>query len=351
EIAMRMAVGVSGRFELVSLQGGLHGGTLSVESLTTVGGARRQNLSPLMIPAARNAIFGPSCYRCPINLTYPDCDIACIAAGEAMLEQVSTKEIAAIMAETIQVPGGMNVPPPEYLPRLKARAERWGALLILDEAQLAPARTGKMWAFEHYDVVPDIVTFGKGMSAGMAITGATTTPEIAERARGKAGVPWAGTYSGDPLPAAVALKQLQIVLRDGLAERAERLGLILEEKLARLQQRFDFVGDVRGLGLYRFLDIVTDRKSKTRDFEMAERIRFNAVGEGLIMLTSQNCLRIVPPLIITEAEIDDVIGRLGAAMEKAQAGEPKGVDLMGVYDASSSLAYRNESRGQGSADS
>ena len=144
EIAMRMAIGATGRFELVSLIKGLHGGTLAVEALTTVGGARRKNLSPLLIPAARNAIFPPSCYRCPINLKYPECDIACITASEAQLEHVTAKEIAAIMAETVQVPGGMNVPPPEYLPRLKRLAEKFDALLVLDEAQLAPARTGKM---------------------------------------------------------------------------------------------------------------------------------------------------------------------------------------------------------------
>jgi len=346
EIAMRMAIGATGRFELVSLIKGLHGGTLGVESLTTVGGARRQNLSPLMIPAARNAIFSPSCYRCPINLKYPECDVACITASEAQLEHVTAKEIAAIIAETVQVPGGMNVPPPEYLPRLKRLAEKYDALLVLDEAQLAPARTGKMWAFEHYDVTPDIVTYGKGMSAGMAITGATTTPEIAERARGKAGVPWAGTYSSDPLPAAVALKQLQIVLRDDLAARAERMGRLLRARLQGLQQRFEFIGDVRGLGMYQYLDIVTDRRSKTPDFDMAERIRFNAVGEGLLLLTSQHCIRIVPPLTITEDELDDVLGRLEAALGKAEAGEPKGVDLMANYDASSSLAYGKASRTQ-----
>ena len=293
EIGMRMAIGATGKFELVSLIKGLHGGTLAVESLTTVGGARRQNLGPLMIPAARNAILGPTCYRCPINLTYPECDVACIDASRAQLEHLSTKEVAAIVAETVQVPGGMNVPPPEYLPRLKSLAEQWDALLILDEAQLAPARTGRMWAFEHYDVVPDVVTFCKGMSAGMAIAGATTTPEIAEQARGKAGIPWAGSYSSDPLPAAVALKQLQIVLRDDLTSRAAHLGTVLEDRLKALYQRFEFIGDVRGLGLYQFLDIVTDRQSKTPDFEMAERIRFNAVGEGLILLTSRNCIRIV----------------------------------------------------------
>ena len=344
EIAMRMAIGATAKFELVSLIRGLHGGTLGVESLTTVGGARRASLGPLMIPAARNALYAPTCYRCPINLTYPDCGVACIDASEERLEHLSTKEVAAIMAETIQVPGGMNVPPPEYLPRLAALAKKWDALLILDEAQLAPARTGRMWAFEHYGVTPDIVTFGKGMSAGMAVTGAATTPEIAAAASGKAGVPWAGTYSGDPLPAAVALKQLQIVIRDDLTARSERLGHVLRERLEALQQRFEFIGDVRGLGLYQMLDLVVDRKSKKPDFEMAERVRFNGVEQGLILLTSRNCIRLVPPLIITEAELDDVVGRLETALAKAAAGEPKGIDLMAAYDGSSSLAHRAETR-------
>lgn len=345
EIAMRMAIGVTGKFELVSLMKGLHGGTLGVEAMTTVGGARRANMAPLMIPAARNAIHSPSCYRCPINLKYPDCDVACIDASAEQLDHLTNQQVAAIMAETIQVPGGMNVPPPEYLKKLQALAEDWGALLVLDEAQLAPGRTGRMWAFEHYDVVPDIVTFGKGMSAGMAITGATTTPEIAEQARGKAGVPWAGTYSSDPLPAAIALKQLQIVIRDDLTTRAMHLGELLEEKLGRLKQRFEFIGDVRGLGLYQMLDIVEDRQSKKADFNMAERIRFNAVGEGLILLTTRNNIRLVPPLTITEDELDDAIGRLEQAMVKAERGEPADLDLMASYDTSSSLAHRAESRG------
>lgn len=341
EIAMRMAIGATGKFELVSLIKGLHGGTLGVESLTSVGGARRTNLGPLLIPAARNAIYGPSCYRCPINLEYPSCNVACIEASEDRLEHLTTKEVAAIMAETIQVPGGMNVPPPEYLPKLKALAEKWGAYLVLDEAQLAPARTGKMWAFEHYDVIPDMVTYGKGLSAGMAVTGVVTTPEIAEQARGKAGVPWAGSYSNDPMPAAIALKQLQIVLRDNLAERAERLGHTLRARLEQLQQRFEFVGDVRGLGLYQMLDIVTDRKSKKPDFTMAERIRFNAVRENAIFLTSRNNIRIVPPLTITEDELDDAMGRLERAMEMAERGEPKELDADSLYDATSSLAHRS----------
>ena len=119
---------------------------------------------------------------------------------------------------------------------------------------------------------------------------------------------------------------------------------MLEEKLGRLKQRFEFIGDVRGLGLYQMLDIVEDRQSKKADFNMAERIRFNAVGEGLILLTSRNNIRLVPPLTITENELDDAIGRLEQALIKAERGEPLGVDLMECYDTSSSLAHRSESR-------
>jgi 4-aminobutyrate aminotransferase-like enzyme len=228
----------------------------------------------------------------------------------------------------------MIVPPTEWLPRLAEIARRWGALLILDEAQMAPARTGKMWGFEHYDVIPDIVTFGKGASAGLAICGTITTPEIAGEVRGKCGLPWAGTYTGDPFPAAVALKQLQIIIRDKLVERSAQLGEYLRDRLHKNVLPLEIIGDIRGLGLYRMLDVVTDKKSKTPDPVGAERIRYNLMMEGVATIAVKNMVRIVPPIIITESEIDDVIGRFVTAIKRAQDGYPKNVD----FHASSSLA-------------
>jgi len=162
EVAMRMALGASGKHDIISVIRGLHGGSLAVEGLTSIGGARRRNLGPLLPPANAPAIHAPLCWRCPINLTYPDCGVACLAASEDLIDRTTGGDAAAIIAETILVAGGMIVPPKEWLPGLKSLAERHGAFLVLDEAQLAPARTGKMWAFEHYDVVPDMVTFAKG---------------------------------------------------------------------------------------------------------------------------------------------------------------------------------------------
>jgi len=327
EVAMRMALAATGKYDIVSMIRGLHGGSLAVEALTTVGGNRRKNLGPLMFPAKSNALLPPFCYRCPVNNSYPGCDIACLKQSEEMLEFVTSQNIAAILQETIPVAGGMIVPPKEWLPRLAEMAKRWGALLVLDEAQLAPARTGRMWALEHYGVTPDIVTFGKGLTAGLAICGTITTPEIAEKVRGDAGLPWAGTYSSDPFVAAVALKQLEIVLRDKLAERAERLGELAIAELNALKEKYEVVGDVRGMGLYRMLDIVKDRKTRTPDPLMADRIRYNAVMEGVVTIAVKHYVRFCPPLIVTEAEIKDIVGRLGVAIQRAIDGYPRDVDF------------------------
>ncbi len=294
EIAMRMALAATGKYDIVSMIRGLHGGSLAVEALTSVGGNRRKNLGPLMFPAKSNALLPPYCYRCPVNQTYPGCDIACLKSSEEMLEFVTSQNIAAILVETIPVPGGMIVPPKEWLPRLAELAKRWGALLILDECQLAPARTGKMWAMQHYGVTPDIVTFGKGLSAGLAICGTITTPEIAERTRG---------------------------------QRAESLGNFAEGQLGGLQQKYECIGEVRGKGLYRMLDIVKDRKTKLPDPVMAERIRYNAGLEGVIAIAVKNYFRFAPPLIITEAEIRDIVGRLDVAIKRALDGFPKEIDV------------------------
>ncbi len=334
EVAMRMALGVTGKYDMVSLIRGLHGGSLAAESITSVGGGRKAGLGPLMMPAHRNAIYAPLCYRCPINLEYPSCDIACLPASEELMEHVTSRNVAAILAETIPVAGGMAVPPAGWLARLRELSDRWGALLVLDEAQLAPAKTGHMWGFQKDDVVPDIVTFAKGMTAGMGIAGTVTTREIAEQSRGKAGLPWAGTYSGDPLPAAVALKQLQIVLRDDLAGRAGVLGAVLESRLREVAQMFEMIGDVRGRGLYWMLDIVEAGVGRRPDPEMAERIRYNALREGLVLIAVKNFIRICPSLIITEAEIDETMGRLETAIGRARDGHPRDMD----YTSSGSLA-------------
>lgn len=339
EIAMRMALGVAGKFEICTVVRGLHGGSLAAEAMTTVGGARKRGLGPLTVPARSNCIIPPFYYRAPVD-DRDEWDRISLQLSEEMIEYATTQEVGGIMIEPIMVAGGMIVPSKQWLQGLRGIADRWGALLIFDEAQLAPGRTGRMWGFEHFDVMPDIVTFAKGMSAGMPICGAVTTPEIAERVAGRNGLPWSGTYPQDPLLSAVALKQLQVVLRDDLVERAARLGKAMRGDLDGLKERHECIGDVRGMGLYQMLDIVTDRDSRNPDPEMAERIRYNAMIEGVVLICVKNYIRLCPPLIITEAQLADVLGRLETAIKRAEEGFPTTANI----SASSSLATNDRDR-------
>ena len=339
EIAMRMALGYTGRFDICSVVRGLHGGSLATEAVTSVGGGRKRGLGPLSFPASTNCIIAPFYYRAPVQ-DRDEWDRISLQLTRELIEFTTSQEVAAIIMEPMMVPGGMIVPSKQWVEGIREIADEWDALLIFDEMQLAPSRTGKMWGFEHYGVQPDIVTFGKGISAGFAICGTVTSQEIVDKCKGNKGLPWAGTYSNDPLPAAVALKQLQIVIRENLTEHSARVGDILEQKLVALQDSHECIGDVRGHGLYRMLDIVVDRKSRTANPELAERIRREAMLEGIVMIAVKNFMRICPPLIVKTDEIDDIMGRLDTAITRAVSNQTEKIE----FSSSSSLAATDKIR-------
>jgi len=327
EIALRVARGVTKAFDVVAVIGGLYGGTLTVEGFNSIGGPRKRHLGPLLSPARTSTILTPDCYRCPIGLKYPSCDIECVKASEEITQRVSTGEVAAIITESILGAGGMIVPPPEWLPRLKAMAQRLGALLILDEVQVAPFKTGRTWCFEHSDTVPDVLTLGKGIGAGMAITAMATRQDLADRARAaEVGVPWAGTFAGEPLYAAVAKRSFEILLAGNYAQRAAARGELLMSRLRDLQQRHELIGDVRGKGLYVGVEIVKDSIGRERDNAMMHRIRWNALEEGLLIAGSSNVLKMFPALIIEPADIEEGVAKLERAIRRARDGHPRGVD-------------------------
>ncbi len=341
EIAMRMALGVTGGFDICSAVRGLHGGSLAAEAVTTVGGARKRGLGPLTMPARSNCIIPPFYYRAPVR-DADEWDRIALQMTDELIEFTTSQEVAGLIVESMLVPGGMIVPSQRWMRGIREIADKWNALLIFDECQLAPSRTGNLWGFQRYDVVPDIVTFGKGMSAGFAICGTATTREIADQCVGKKGLPWAGTYPQDPLTCAVALKQLQIVLRDDLSGRAAAMGDILETKLDSLKTRHECIGDVRGTGLYRMLDIVSDPESRQADPALAELVRREAMAEGLVMIAVKNYMRVCPPLIISEAEIDDIVGRLDRAIARAKGKRADKID----FSSSGSLAANEKYRRQ-----
>ena len=314
EAAIRMAKLATGGWEVVSFAQSWHGMTAAAASATYSAG--RKGYGPAA--AGSFAIPVPNAYR-PAFVHDGAADWqAELDYAFALIDQQSTGNLAAFLAEPILSSGGIIDLPLGYLAALKRKCEERGMLLILDEAQTGVGRTGLMFACERDGVAPDILTLSKTLGAGLPLAAVVTTAEIEERCHQRKFLFYT-THVSDPLPAAVGLKVLEVVQRDGLVARAARLGARLADGLRALQGRFDCVGDVRGRGLLLGMEIVQDRRSKAPAPEVGAAITRRCMELGLSMNIVQlpgmgGVFRIAPPLTVSEAEIDMGVEILGRAM-------------------------------------
>jgi 2,2-dialkylglycine decarboxylase (pyruvate) len=239
-----------------------------------------------------------------------------------LLDRQSTGNLAAFIAEPILSSGGVLDLPLGYLAALQAHCRARGMLLILDEAQTGIGRTGLMFAFERDGVVPDILTLSKTLGAGLPLAAMMTTAAIADEAEARDFLFYT-THVNDPLPAAIGLKVLEIVVRDGLAARAQQMGARLAEGLRGLQRRYACIGDIRGRGLLLGLEFATAGgrdaaaiSDAVTDAALELGLSANIVRAGL----SGGTMRIAPPLTVTDAEIDLGVELLDAAISRVMAG-------------------------------
>jgi 2,2-dialkylglycine decarboxylase (pyruvate) len=226
--------------------------------------------------------------------------------GFDLIDRQSTGALAACIAEPILSSGGVLVPPPGYLPALAAKCRERGMLLIFDEAQTGLGRTGDLFACEHDGVVPDFLTLSKTLGAGLPLAAVLTTPKIEALCHDRDFLFYT-THTCDPLPAAVGLKLLEVVIRDGLTERAGSLGEYLRKGLLALKQHHECIGDVRGRGLLVGLDLVQDRATKVPAPDLAKRIARNCLELGMMTSVVRGgfgIFRIAPPITISTEEID-----------------------------------------------
>jgi 2,2-dialkylglycine decarboxylase (pyruvate) len=255
------------------------------------------------------AIFAPNSYRPRFTDRAGRLDwLSELDDGFDLIDRQSAGAPAAFIAEPLLSSGGILDLPPGYLAALRARCEERGMLLILDEAQTGVGRTGTMFAFERDGVVPDILTLSKTLGAGLPLAAVLTTEAIEEKAH-EGGFLFYTTHVSDPLPAAVGLKVLEVVVRDHLAVRAAEAGARLLAGLDELYQRYDCVGDVRGRGLLVGLEVVTDKESKKPSPAIGAAITDRCLELGLSMNITAlqgmgGVFRIAPPLTVTEAELD-----------------------------------------------
>jgi 2,2-dialkylglycine decarboxylase (pyruvate) len=302
EAAIKMAKLATGGFETVAFAQSWHGMTSGAAATTYSTGRRGYGPAPV----GSLAIPTPNLYR-PRFGNAEDWR-AELAYALDLIDRQSTGSLACMIAEPILSSGGVIDLPEGYLAALKEQCSKRGMLLIVDEAQTGLGRTGAMFAFERDDVVPDILTLSKTLGAGLPLAAVITSAEIEERCHER-GFLFYTTHVSDPMPAAVGLKVIEIILRDKLAERAKQVGARLRDGLLALQNRFECIGDVRGRGLLLGIEIVRDRHSKQPDEAFGTRVSQHCMELGLSTNIVQlpgmgSVFRIAPPLTISEDEID-----------------------------------------------
>jgi 4-aminobutyrate aminotransferase-like enzyme len=319
EAAIRLAKSYTKKFEVVGFWGGFHGKTGGVMGL--IGDEWKQKWGPLM-PGTHLVPYA-DCYRCPFKLTYPDCGMFCLDFARQAIKTTTAGQIAAIIVEPIQGTAGNVVPPPEFLPGVAAIARENDALLIADEMITGFGRTGTTFGCDHTNTEPDVMTIGKGFGNGFPITGLVSTDEITSAYPFAKPSSSSSSYGGNPLAAAAALTTLETIVDDDLVGNSRRVGAFLLRELQKLQEKYEFIGDVRGSGLLIGLDLVKDRKTKEPlSPAVSEKIFLGALQRGLLLMGYFSRMRINPPLILTETEARDGVAILDEVFgEVARSGQ------------------------------
>ncbi|WP_419656831.1 GabT: 4-aminobutyrate aminotransferase (Gamma-amino-N-butyrate transaminase) [Desulfosarcina variabilis str. Montpellier] len=314
ENAVKVARYATKRPGIICFENAFHGRTLLTMTLTSKVKPYKFGYGPYAPEVYRMPYA--YCYRCPFNLTYPACKVACADyLEEFFISHVPAEQTAAVIAEPIQGEGGFITPPPEYFPKLKAICEKYGIALIADEVQSGAGRTGKFFAIDHWNVVPDIITMAKSFAGGMPLSAVIGRADLMNASHvGGLG----GTYGGNPIACRAALAVMEILLQDGLMERAVTLGETLKARFDALQERFEIIGEVRGKGPMLALELVEDRQSKTPATDKAKALTARCFEKGLILLSCGghgNIIRTLMPLVITDEQLDRGLSILEESLE------------------------------------
>jgi 4-aminobutyrate aminotransferase-like enzyme len=295
EAAFRLAKSVTENFEFIGFWGGFHGKTGGVLGL--LGDDFKHKLGPFM-PGLYSSPYA-NCYRCPWNLQYPDCGIACADHLRRVIQYQTQGQIAAIIVEPIQGTAGNVIPPEGFLSAVQSIAKEHDALLIADEMLTGFGRSGSMWACDHDTVVPDIITVGKGIGGGFPMSGIISTDTLSKAKPFANPSGSSSSYGGNPLAAAAGLASLEIIVKENLVKNSEQVGAVMLQKLQSMKEKYRFIGDVRGKGLMLGLELVKDQKTKEPlPKEMTRSLFHQCLQRGLVSMCYSPVIRINPPLTI-----------------------------------------------------
>jgi 4-aminobutyrate aminotransferase / (S)-3-amino-2-methylpropionate transaminase / 5-aminovalerate transaminase len=307
ENAIKFARAYTKRPAVIAFEGGFHGRTLLSLSLTSKTHPYKAGFGP----------FAPEVYRMPFAQDYrgPSAADALETLERALVTTVAAESVAAIVIEPVQGEGGFVVAPPEFLEGVRRICDDNGIVLVVDEVQTGYGRTGKMFAIEHYGIEPDLMTVAKSIAAGLPLSGVVGKAAIMDSV-GDSGI--GGTYVGNPVAQAAALAVLDVFEDEGLVERSTAIGETIRARMEAWQQRWDAIGDVRGLGAMLAIELVHDRDTKNPAPEIASAVVEAAAERGLLLLKSgiySNCIRVLVPLVVSDGELDEALGVWEQALE------------------------------------
>lgn len=313
ESALKLARHATGRTNIIAFQGGYHGRTVGAMAVTTAKTVYRHRYQPLM----SGVCISPFPYAYRYRRDPEEISQWCLEELRLLLQtQTAPDETAAMLIEPVLGEGGYVVPPDSFLKGLRDICDEHGILLIFDEIQTGFGRTGKLFAFEHTGVVPDILLMAKGLASGIPLSGVAASRQLMERwLPGSHG----GTYGGNAVAAAAAVETLRVLREEGLVENAERMGAYLLPRLKGLQKQFLVLGDVRGIGLMIGCEFTTpDGKP---DCMSARRVRETCLKSGLILITCgthDHVIRWIPPLVVTVDQLNEALGIFASGLERLE---------------------------------
>jgi 4-aminobutyrate aminotransferase / (S)-3-amino-2-methylpropionate transaminase / 5-aminovalerate transaminase len=311
ENAVKFARAYTKRPAVIAFEGGFHGRTLLSLTLTSKTHPYKAGFGP----------FAPEVYRVPYPNEYRGINAtdALAALERTFSTQVAAETVAAIVFEPVQGEAGFIVPPQEFVTGLREICDREGIVFVADEVQSGYGRTGRMFAIEHFGVEPDLITVAKSIAAGLPLSGVLGKAPIMD-APGDNAV--GGTYVGNPVAQAAALAVLDVIEDEGLLDRAGRIGETVRGRMSAWQQRFPEIGEVRGLGAMLAIELVRDPATKEPAPDLAGRIAEEAARKGVLLLkagVSGNCIRVLCPLVISDAELEEGLGAWEEALEAVLA--------------------------------
>ncbi|MEN8644192.1 4-aminobutyrate--2-oxoglutarate transaminase [Bacillus cereus group sp. BceL062] len=302
ENAVKIARKVTGRSKVISFERGFHGRTLMTMSLSTKENPYKAGFGPFV--SDMHILSYPYYYRASEGVSSEEVDSQVIYQFEKFLEEVSPEKVAAIVMEPVQGEGGFIVPSILFVKRIREICDQYGILMIMDEVQTGFGRTGKWFATEHFNIEPDIIALSKSIAGGLPLSAIVGRAEFMDvPGRGQIG----GTFAGSPLSCAAGLAVFEIMEEENLVERAQQIGNRIMAHLHAMQLKYEVIGDVRGIGAMVAMELVTDRITKEPAKELTVQLIDEFWKNGLISIGAgifDNVLRFLPPLVISNEEID-----------------------------------------------